>query len=240
MTTTDRLVGALIVTVLLSAIGQVVIVYQLHHLQQSVAGHGQFGRPPVQSLPDDPVSLDGARLTGLTSAPVAVIEFSDFECPYCREFAKTVLPVLQQEYIGRGTVLFAFRHLPLRRHMQAVRAAQAAECAGSQGMFWEMHDALFRTTGWLAAGEFDDLVGAVGLRLPDFQKFLAAPQPAGILEDLEAAKLLRISSTPTFLIGRLQKDRRVTVTASLRGARPIAEFRDAIEAVLVGHRPPSI
>jgi hypothetical protein len=96
------------------------------------------------SLSGGPVSLAGATLQGSPSAKVAVIEYLDFECPYCGKFARETLPALDAGYIRTGKVLLAVRHYPLPNHQLAVKAAEAAECAGEQGKFWEMHLRLFQ------------------------------------------------------------------------------------------------
>jgi protein-disulfide isomerase len=86
--------------------------------------------PPTPRLPVEPISIAGAALKGTASAPVAIVEYSDFECPYCATFVRTTFPDLDREYIATGRVLFAFRHLPLETiHKRAFRAAEASECA---------------------------------------------------------------------------------------------------------------
>jgi protein-disulfide isomerase len=95
-------------------------------------------------LPSEYIAMEGAHTKGSASAPAVLLVFSDFQCPFCGRFARETLSAIEREYVARGELLMAFRHLPLPIHPQAIAAAQSAECAGSQGKFWEMHDELFR------------------------------------------------------------------------------------------------
>jgi len=89
------------------------------------------------------VSTDDDAYLGEADAPVVLIEFSDYQCLYCRNFWRDTLPMIKSEYINTGKVRFVYRDLPLSVHPAAIPAAQATECAEEQGMFWEMHDKIF-------------------------------------------------------------------------------------------------
>ena len=95
-------------------------------------------------IPEDPVALDGTQMMGSPTARVVLMEFSDFQCPYCGRFAQETLPGLRAKYVDAGLVQFVFRHNPLPVHPNAQAAAEAAICAARQGNFWGMHDQLFR------------------------------------------------------------------------------------------------
>jgi protein-disulfide isomerase len=99
--------------------------------------------PAVGPLPKAPVELTGSALEGSRDAPIALVMFSDFECPFCRSFAVSMLPSFRDEYINTGKVLVSFRHLPLKIHKSARLAAQAAVCAAEQDKFWTLHDTFF-------------------------------------------------------------------------------------------------
>ena len=83
------------------------------------------------------------HVKGDANAPVAIIEYSDFQCPYCRKFYEDTLPTLIKEYVDTGKAKLVYRHFPLEFHPAALVSAQASECAAEQGKFWEMHDAIF-------------------------------------------------------------------------------------------------
>src|SRR5688500_17464643 len=100
--------------------------------------------PAVNAAPDsDVVKADLARIQGSPTAPVWVIEVSDFQCPYCKQWHEQTYPKLRDEFVRTGKVRLAYINFPLAQHGNAQPAAEAAMCAGAQGKFWEMHDALF-------------------------------------------------------------------------------------------------
>lgn len=103
--------------------------------------------PHENDLPKQPMSLEGAPLLGSPTAEFTIVEFSDFECPFCSEFSTTVLPSVRKSLIDSGRVNLSFRHLPLSKHARAAAAASAAACAAEQGRFWEFHDLAFARPG---------------------------------------------------------------------------------------------
>src|SRR5438876_684983 len=105
-----------------------------------------------------------ARSRGRLNAPVTVYEMSDFQCPYCRAFALTTLPLLERDYVASGKVRFVFINLPLPSlHANATAAAEAAMCAARQSRFWPMHDLLFRhQDGWAKLADPRPMLLALG------------------------------------------------------------------------------
>ena len=102
------------------------------------------GARQPEPLPTTPVSLEGAAEIGSATARFAVIEFSDFECPFCGRFVREGMPAIREKYVDSGLIRFSFRHFPLESiHPTALPAAVAAECLRRQGKFWPAHDALF-------------------------------------------------------------------------------------------------
>ena len=189
---------------------------------------------PAIKVPTEPVVLGGSPIRGSKGAKVAIIEYSDFQCPYCSQFSREILPVLEAEYVVTGKVLLAFRHLPLANHPLAPKAAEAAECAGRQGKFWEMHDRLFAVPMQLEEASLRDKAKATGVGLPDFESCLAGQASARVSDDLASAKALGIGGTPAFLLGTVAGEDSVRVRQVLTGARPVAEFRKAIDGLLEG------
>jgi protein-disulfide isomerase len=146
------------------------------------------GDPPDNSLPfwadvatglrPDPsrpgVNMAGDFYKGNPDAAVVVIEFSDFQCPFCQDHALEVQPTIDEQFVETGDVLWVYKHLPLAIHPLAPTAGAAAECAGDQGQFFEMHALLFETAdSWLVAGDVDAemvaLAGDLGLDLGTFE-----------------------------------------------------------------------
>jgi protein-disulfide isomerase len=180
-------------------------------------------------IPVDPVPFRKSATLGSDTAPVVVVSFSDFECPFCIRFAKDVFPALRTDYVDSGRVQFAFRHLPLPIHARAERAAGAAECAAGQGRFWPMHDALFGEGGLDSALETHAV--KLGLHLDLFRKCLEDPVTT-VQEDIAFARQLGISGTPTFLIGRRVSHEQVRVQEVVSGYRSGAEFGQIFDALL--------
>lgn len=184
-------------------------------------------RPATPDIrpPDSPVSIDGAPTLGNRSADVVIVEYSDFQCPYCGKFVRETMPQLRSEYIDTGLVRLAFRSFPLTNiHPRAFRAAESAECAARQGNFWQMHDRLFENGARLEETDLDAHAQAAGLNLTTFRKCLGGEAKPRVDEDVESGKLVGLKGTPTFLVGRVQADGKVRVERVLTGAVPIAEF----------------
>jgi protein-disulfide isomerase len=158
------------------------------------------------------------------------VEFSDFQCPYCGQFERDILPGLKAQYLDTGLVRFSFRHNPLPMHSRAQRAAEAAECANRQGAFWKMHDWLF---GHPTSLEDRDMIGGANSMNLDMEAFQACMdgEPASTIgRDSQMAKSLNLSGTPAFLVGRVVGDNQIKVSSIMLGVRPLAEF----QAVLNG------
>src|SRR5712671_1317535 len=121
------------------------------------------------AAPDSNITIaDLSRIQGSATAPVWVIEVSDFQCPFCKQWHDETYATLRDELVRTGKVRLAYVNFPLAQHQYAWPAAESAMCAGAQGKFWEMHDALFNTQSkWEAlpapAGFFDSLARAQGV-----------------------------------------------------------------------------
>jgi len=174
------------------------------------------------------------RSKGSAKAPVTVYEMSDFQCPYCRQFAAETFPQLERDYIRSGKVRWVFINFPLTSvHQHASAAAQLAMCAGNQGSFWKVHDLLFKyQETWTPLKEagpfFVSLADSAGLDKPALLACLESPETLNsVRADAEGASRSGATSTPTFYIeGGL-----------LEGAQPPAVFRqvlDSVYAVKVG------
>ncbi len=188
-------------------------------------------RPEVP-LPTELQALAGAQLKGSLLAPVALIAYSDFQCPFCGRFARDTFPDIERLYINPGKVVFAFRHSPIERiHPLAVKASEAAECAGRQGRFWEMHDALFLDGATLDPPGLLRAATNVGLDVPQNLECLAQDGSARIRADRATAEALQLKSTPAFLVGLVETGG-VRVTRVLRGARPFPEFAAVLDDLL--------
>jgi Na+/H+ antiporter NhaA len=150
----------------------------------------------------DPVDDDHDHIRGPEDAPVTLVEYGDFECPYCG----IAEPVVRELLAGRGDVRYVWRHLPLTDvHPNAELAAEAAEAAGAQGKFWEMHDRLLQNQGTfegpLRPRELLEHAEALGLDVERFRDDLRRQAYSGrIARDVESAELSGVSGTPTFFV----------------------------------------
>src|SRR5438128_9733220 len=181
--------------------------------------------PPGARQAPDPLA---ARTRGRSDAPVTVYEMSDFQCPYCREFALGTLPLLEREYVQAGKVRFVYINLPLSSvHKNAATAAEVAVCAARQERLWPMHDLLFRPhRQWSARASppaypraLGDSAGLVSARLT--QCIASGAAAAGVQRHAERARRSGATSTPTFYIEG----------ALLEGAAPITVFRTVLDSI---------
>jgi protein-disulfide isomerase len=186
---------------------------------------------PALKVPDT-MSVDGELFRGEATAPVAIIEYADIECPFCRHFEHDIYPRVFDNYIKTGKVRLYYRDMPLPFHEHAMSAAMAAHCAGEQGKFWEMHDSLFidkiptpgpngRSSG-LTTGDIDERAANLGLDTTKLDDCMASTRFAE-----------NIDGTPTFVIGTIGPNSNiVTVKKTIVGAQPFGAFKAAIDPLL--------
>jgi protein-disulfide isomerase len=172
----------------------------------AVAGAVRGTKPPSPptpasappSRPAVEIALEGSPIRGDAAAPVTIVEFSDFQCPYCSGAARTVKRILA-DY--QGKVRLVFKHFPLPFHAQARPAAAAAEAAGEQGKFWEMHDLLFQNPRALQGGKLLEYARQLDLEMAPFQAALSGTAAQERIErDLEEGRRVGVRGTPTFFI----------------------------------------
>jgi protein-disulfide isomerase len=186
--------------------------------------------PP--NIPDRPISIAGVTTRGSPEAPVVVVMFSDFQCPYCGQLARDVLPVLLERYVDRGIAMLAFVHMPLPNHPRAVDAAVAVECAGEQGQFWPMHDALFARGETLAPESIQARAEFLGLDQRAFERCAGGGVRSRVQEQIQLATSLGVAATPTLFVGLAQPDSTVRVTAVLKGLPSRDGVQGAVSAAL--------
>jgi protein-disulfide isomerase len=185
---------------------------------------------PTATGPDSALlrRADRGRIEGSASAPVWVIEVSDFQCPYCRQFHEESYAALKRAYVDSGKVRIAYVNFPLSMHHNAFAASEAAMCAAAQDKFWPMHDVLFTAQKqWEGLPSpqrmFDSLAVSQGVELTAFQKCMSGHVTKPLIDaDIDRASKQGVESTPTFLIGSMM----------VTGAQPLANFRRAIDSAL--------
>ena len=166
---------------------------------------------------------------------LALLEFSDFECPYCGRFATEIYPQIERDYIKGGRLRYMFVDDPIEQmHPNAFKAHEAAFCAGEQGKYWEMHARLFANQKTLAPDALRSHAEAVGADGAKLQECLSAGRHAPrVRENVAAARQAGVRGTPTFLIGVVEQGQ-FRAKRVLAGAQPYTVFKDAIDAVLNG------
>ena len=187
---------------------------------------------------EETVAVGSIAPRGSRNAPVTMIEFSDYQCPYCKRHADQTVPALLKDYVQTGKVRYAFRDFPLTQiHPLAAKAAEAARCAGDQGKYWEMHDRLFANPGELQADKLPVHARSIGLDEAAFRACLdESRHAAAVQEDLEAGAKIGITGTPAIVVGLSDGEQAKNVVV-IRGALPIAAFKAEIEKLLAA--PPA-
>jgi protein-disulfide isomerase len=178
------------------------------------------------------ISTKGSVTAGSPTASLAVIEFSDFQCPFCGRYARDVYPQVRKRFLDAGKVKYVFRNLPLSSHLLARGAAVAAQCAGEQNLFWEMHERLFSNQQALEAADLIAHAVAVGVEPTTFNVCFKGAVPAKIDADLREADRLGIKGTPTFMIGDVDANGDVRVRSRINGAQSFQVFATVIEGLL--------
>jgi len=169
------------------------------------------------------VSEDNDPFKGDPNAPVVMIEFSDFECPFCGRFYSQTLSQIEEKYINTGKVKLVYRDFPLSFHPNAQKAAEAGECANEQGKFWELHDTIFENQNAISVSDLKGYAAGLGLNTSQFTSCLDSGKYAGeVASDIADGTAAGASGTPTFFInGQI-----------LVGAQPFSAFEQVIEAEL--------
>ena len=183
------------------------------------------GPPPPQELVT--VSIKNSPSLGREDAPIALVEFIDFECGFCKQAQQTVMPELRAKYVQTGKLRLVVRQLAMSFHSQAEAAARAALCAQQQQKFWEMHDKLFALSPALT-GNLLSAAEELNLRIDSFRACLETNSfAAEIKRDATEAMATGINGTPTFILGKISGDK---VTGEMIvGAQSIGFFEAKIQ-----------
>lgn len=202
-------------------------------LIQQIANNAQQQQPTQQQnqqaqQPSAPTKIDlgDAPFKGNANAPVTIVEFSDFQCPFCGSFFQATLPSIEKDYVATGKAKFVYKNFPLSFHPNAQPAALAAECAKEQGKFWEMHDLLFSNQEALSRTKYTDFAKQLGLDVTKFDSCVDSSKYLNnVNADFSQGQTAGVSGTPSFFIGNDKKGYTLVV-----GAQPYAAFKSALDA----------
>jgi len=192
--------------------------------------------PTKQLTPQVKISVDNDPIIGNPNAPITIIEFSDFQCPFCARFHIQTLPLILEQYIEQGKVKLVFRDFPIQSiHPNALPASVAAECANEQGKFKEMHDMLFDNQNQWSKQETADalsLFSSYAIEIQLDQEAFDSCLTSGkyieeIRKDLDDGRDYGVSGTPGFFVGN-----ELIGFVELKGAQPFESFKKIIDAQL--------
>lgn len=204
--------------------GQMFIISQI----VDTAELPEMPAPTESPAPTEPeradVSIGGDKCLGSEAAPVTIIEFSDYQCPYCQKFWEQTMPQIKSEYIDTGKVKFIYRDFPLGFHANAQKAAEATECASEQDRFWEMHDKVFGGMGEWSSGDVVNITKRYASELElDADEFAdcldTGKYTEEVQKDMADGAAAGVSGTPAFFVNGIL----------LAGAHPFETFKQVIE-----------
>jgi protein-disulfide isomerase len=215
--------------------GQQEILKQLDEIKKLI----QQPRP-IQMGPnvkDVVLDLGSNPVRGSASAKVILVEFTDYQCPFCSRYARETYPQIAKDYVDTGKIRYATLDFPLAMHAKAFDGAKAVLCAGEQGKFWEMHDRLFANQQalepWNAHAE------ALGMKVPDFEACMKSDRnDAAIKADQQQGQKAGFTGTPSFVLALTDpKDpKKVKGLVPLVGAQPYDRFKTEIDKALADNK----
>ncbi|MFH0852152.1 MAG: DsbA family protein [bacterium] len=232
-----KLVTTLLATTLLLTLVNAAVTYSLYSKFSAITANVQANNGNTQAQgnevapsddstqPTEPQNIEvgDSPAEGSASAPVTIVEFSDFQCPYCAMFTSQTLPQIDSSYIKTGKVKFVFKNFPLPFHENAQKASEAAMCANEQGKFWQYHEKLFANQSALAANNLKQYAKDLGLDTAKFNTCLdSGKMVAAVKKDADDATKYGVDRTPSFFINGVK----------VVGALPFSSFQQAIDQAL--------
>ncbi|HEV3241343.1 MAG TPA: DsbA family protein [Casimicrobiaceae bacterium] len=190
--------------------------------------------PQQAPAQDDKVSYrlsPGGFSMGDPKAPLVMVEYTDFQCPYCQQFHNTAFAQIKSNYIDTGKLRFVSRDFPLDFHENARRAATAGRCAAEQGKFWEMRHIMIANAASLSADNLATYAASTNMSVPKFKSCLEADKfKAQIDQDIAEGSIAGVQGTPSFVVGRIEDDKLEGVR--IVGSLPYASFDAKIQEML--------
>lgn len=210
---------------------------ELAEIKKMLAERPATPQPP-QAKPFQPVDVNiaDAPFLGKADAPVTLVEFTDYRCPFCKRHATTTKLQLVKEYVDTGKLKYVLKEFPLKSlHPDADKLSLAALCAGDQGKYWEMHDAIFSSESKPDPKDLSKEIASIKLNKGSFQKcFDSNKYSEKINSNISEGSSLGITGTPSFVLGKTDSadSSKVHVTVAVKGARPFPAFKEEIDKLL--------
>ena len=212
--------------------GQKAMQTELEKIKSLLRGRQTAAPQAPKEIKEILVSVEDDPFKGERTAKLAIVEFSDYQCPFCARHFRETLPQIETDYIKTGKVKYVFRNFPIESiHPLAFKAAEAAHCAGEQEKYWEMHDRLFSNQKALGLKDLSLHAQALRLNLANFQQCLdSGKQAAKIRKDKGDGQTAGVRATPTFFFGLTESEgSKVRALLIIGGAQPYSTFKQALE-----------
>lgn len=208
-----------------------VFVYEIYASYFHTDTYGQNSNEKIKALSLQDLIRNGSPFQGKVSAPITVIDFSDFQCYLCNRFVKNTEPLVNQSYIQTGKVALVFNHLP-NRGFDSMGAALAAQCTNDQGKFWQFHNLLYSNqkaidSGWVSKENLKNFASQIpGLDIKRFDRcFDSEKYKSFVQKDIELALSFGFKETPSFIVENSNGSSQETMS----GALPFESFKAVID-----------
>lgn len=214
--------------------GQKTIMKQLQEIKTLLQQRpSNPATPPEVNVRGMEFELGANPVKGSSSSKLILVDFTEYQCPFCGRYARETFPQIMKQYVETGKIRYAIMDMPLAMHPLAPKAAEAARCANEQGKFWEMHDQMMAKQDALA--NLSSYATALNLDMPKFDECLKSGKHAqGVAKDMAAASKLGVSGVPRFILASVdpRNPSKVKGIASILGAQPFPAFQKAIDEAL--------
>ena len=212
--------------------GQKAVLKELGEIKSLLS---KGGAPSQPDLKDMVLNIEDSPSKGNKDAKLVLVEFSDYQCPFCGRHVRETSPQLDADYIKTGKVKHIFKDFPLDFHQNAFKAAEAANCAGDEGKYWEMHDILFKNQTALTTEDLLSYAKEIGIK--DTKKFTqcldSGKYTEEVKEDIKVGQQAGVTGTPTFFLGFTEKDgTKVKVISKIVGAKAYPGFKEEIDKAI--------
>ena len=173
---------------------------QIRQLLQQQTAKNAPPEPPVQRAK---LKLDGLPMLGVKTAPITIVEYTDYQCPFCQRFHVTTFAELKKNYIDTGKARFFSKDMPLDFHPNAMRAAQAARCANEQGKYWQLRDVMGANPNNLDMDSIARFAGDLKMDVDALRACVTSDKYKSVVQnDMVEAMKVGATGTPTFVVGR--------------------------------------
>jgi protein-disulfide isomerase len=212
------------------------IVSELRQIRQILEKQQKVDAAPAAPAPPQKVQLKLGKeySLGRSDAPLVMVEYTDYQCPFCSRFYTTTFNELKKQYIDTGKLRFISRDYPLDFHQHSLKAAEATRCAGEQDKFWELKDSLMINYARMSPEVITSLAKDAKLNMDKFQACMDSGRyVSGIKDEVAVAGAIGINGTPSFVIGKVTGDRLDGYL--IVGAQPLSGFESLMKKVEAGN-----